>query len=298
MTILLTGANGQVGWEVKRRCKKRGYNIRPYAHSELDITNPISVEKAINQTDISMVVNAAAYTNVDKAELEPDLAFAVNRDGPAYIASYCKKAGIPLIHISSDYVFDGEKREPYLETDAVNPINVYGRTKEAGESEVRNILREHIILRTSWVYGIQGSNFVKTMIRLGCEKEILRVVDDQFGCPTSAEDISKTILSVIHSIQQKNQIFWGTYHFCSHGVTTWHFFAKTIFHMVKSYTPLVVKKVIPITTQEYATPAKRPYYSVLDTFLIQKHYGITPKPWSESLASVIHAIFLKENNMF
>ena len=255
---------------------------------EIDIANPSAVKNEVSQADVSLIINAAAYTAVDQAESEPELAFAVNRDGSAYLASSCAEVGIPLIHISTDYVFDGSKKGPYFEKDPVSPLGVYGRSKAAGETEVRDHLQKHIILRTAWLYGIHGQSFVKTMLRLGREKEVLRVVADQYGCPTYAVDLAEAILAIAVQIGEELNIAWGTYHYCGRGVTTWHGFAEAIFDLAKQNHSLIVKKVIPITTAEYPTPAKRPANSVLDCSLITRHFGISSRPWKESLARMIN----------
>jgi dTDP-4-dehydrorhamnose reductase len=294
MRVLLTGANGQVGWELSNRGEQRGFEILALNRSDLDITDPVSVSKKVNHSDVSLVVNAAGYTAVDQAESEPELAFAANRDGPAYLASACSKAGIPLVHISTDYVFDGQKKGAYLVTDPVSPLSVYGKSKAAGEVEVRKHLREHFILRTGWLYGIHGDNFVKTMLRLGREREEVHVVDDQYGCPTYAADLAETILKIAAWFLEGGQVHWGTYHYCGKGVTAWHGFAREIFRLASDYASLKVKRVEPISTSEYPTPAKRPSNSVLDCSLIEKTFNIRPEPWRESLAQMLNILFSPE----
>lgn len=291
MRVLLTGANGQVGWELAKLSAKKGFGILALDRAALDLTDSSSINREVSGSGASVVVNAAAYTAVDQAESEPELAFAVNRDGPAYLASACAETAIPLIHISTDFVFDGKKQDPYLETDQTSPLNVYGKSKAAGEVEVRERLQEHIILRTSWVYGAQGQNFVNTMLRLGQEKEMVRVVNDQHGCPTHAADIAETILTIADQIVKGREINWGIYHYCGKGVTTWHGFAEAIFALAGQYTSLKVKRIEPISTAEYPTPAKRPANSVLDCSLLEKEFGIHSQLWSESLARMIKEMF-------
>ena len=290
MRILLTGANGQVGWELSNRGAKRGLEILALDRSALDITDQVSVSEEVNRPGVSLVVNAAGYTAVDEAESEPDLAFAVNRDGPADLASACGKAGIPFVHISTDYVFDGQKKGVYLVTDPVSPLSVYGKSKAAGEVEVRKHLREHFILRTGWVYGVHGHNFVKTMLRLGREREVVQVVDDQYGCPTYAADLAETILRIAAQLQEGRQIIWGTYHYCGKGVTSWHGFAEAIFNLARKYVPLKVKQTEAVTTAEYPTAAKRPANSALDCSLFRNHFGFAPKPWNDSLARMLDQV--------
>jgi dTDP-4-dehydrorhamnose reductase len=287
MKLLVIGSNGQLGWELCRRGTKHGFNIVPLDLPDFDIADPATVKKGVGQVGVSLVINAAAYTAVDQAEAESDSAFTVNRDGPAYLASSCAEAQIPLIHISTDYVFDGCKKGTYLERDPVSPLCVYGKSKAAGEIEVRSRLHEHIVVRTSWLYGIHGQNFVKTMLRLGREKEELRVVADQYGSPTYAADLAEAILTIADYLRQERQNPWGTYHYCGMGETTWHGFAENIFNLASKYDSLMVNKVVPITTTEYPTPAKRPANSVLDCSLITEHFGIQPRPWQESLARMV-----------
>jgi dTDP-4-dehydrorhamnose reductase len=294
MRILLTGANGQVGWELSNRGGQRGLEVLALDRSGLDITDPVSVSKKVNHSDVSLVVNAAGYTAVDQAESEPELAFAVNRDGPAYLASACGKAGIPLVHISTDYVFDGQKKGAYLATDPVSPLSVYGKSKAAGEVEIRKHLREHFILRTGWVYGIHGDNFVKTMLGLGREREVVQVVADQYGCPTYAADLAETILKIAAQLLKGGQVHWGTYHYCGKGVTSWHGFAEAIFAVAAAYVALKVRQVEPISTADYPTPAKRPANSVLDCSLVERSFGIVPKPWNESLARMLEQVLAGE----
>jgi len=291
MQLLVTGSDGQLGWELCRQGKDRGYDLIPLDLPVFDITDQHAVYSAVSRSNADIVINAAAYTAVDKAESEIDIAFAVNRDGPSYLASACAEVHIPLIHISTDYVFDGSKEGPYLETDLAAPIGVYGKSKAEGEDKVRSNLKEHIIIRTSWLYGVHGNNFVKTMLRLGKEREELRVVDDQHGCPTFAADLAEAVLTVASLIDKGEIISWGTYHYCGDGRTTWFSFASKIFEIAKTYDTFKLKKLIPISTSEYPTPAKRPANSVLDCTLLERNFGISPKPWSESLARMISELY-------
>jgi dTDP-4-dehydrorhamnose reductase len=253
------------------------------------------VEKAVSAYQPVLIVNAAAYTNVDKAESEPDLAFAVNRDGTDNLAAVCAKAKLPFIHISTDYVFNGQKKSPYVETDQVSPIGVYGKSKEQGEKRVRFRIKEHVILRTSWLYGVHGNNFVKTMLRLGRKKKTIKVVSDQYGSPTSAADLAEAVLTIadliISAPKINSKINWGTYHYCGQGITTWHEFAEAVFDIVGKHDVMKVEKIEPIKTVDYPTLAKRPLFSALDCSLIEKSFGIKAKPWQESLKVTIDRIF-------
>jgi dTDP-4-dehydrorhamnose reductase len=239
------------------------------------------------------VINAAAYTQVDQAESEESLAFAVNKTGCRNLAHLCAKNEIPLFQVSTDYVFDGQKITPYNESDPISPIGVYGRSKAAGEIEIRSNLTEHIILRTSWLYGVHGQNFVKTMLKLAGTKEIIRVVSDQYGSPTCAGDLATAILVMVDKWQQQSAVAWGTYHYCGQGIVSWHEFAEAIIEQARRYGEVKTKRVEPITTADYPTIARRPAFSALDCNLIKKNFGISPKPWRKSLKSTIQRLFEK-----
>ena len=297
MKILLTGANGQVGRELARKGLREGFHVLPYDRKALDIRDPRSVERAIQREACALVINAAAYTAVDMAESEPAAALAVNRHGAGHLASSCAQAGIPLIHISTDYVFDGQKGRPYLEIDPLSPLGVYGKSKAEGEAEIRSRTEAHIIIRTAWLYGVQGHNFVRTMLRMGQERERLKVVNDQFGCPTYAADLADAILAVARQVLQKGEIPWGTYHYCGSGVTTWYGFAQAIFRIAERYVDLRVKELEPISTTEYPAQARRPAWSVLDCSLIKRTFGITPPPWEESLARMMQRLFVSTHRL-
>src|SRR3569833_1882207 len=283
--ILVTGANGQVGWELMRRADKFGVTALGTDSKTLDITDPHAVAAMIQPGAFDVVVNAAAYTAVDKAESEPEKAYAVNRDGAAYLAQACAKAGIPLIHISTDYVFDGTKQGPYVEDDPINPINVYGASKAAGEQAIREHLEQHLILRTSWVYGVHGNNFVKTMLRLAKDRDELHVVADQWGCPTAAGDIAEAILQLAMRISGNEVLAWGTYHFCGAGRTTWCGFAETIMEYAAPSlgSPVMIR---PICTEQFPTPARRPAKSELNCGLLSV-VNIKLRPWKASLSDVV-----------
>lgn len=285
--ILVTGADGQVGWELMRRADGCRMQLLGGGRKELDITRAHIVHEEVLDTRPALVINCAAYTAVDKAEEEAEAAYAVNRDGVVNLAQACTVAGVPLIHLSTDYVFDGNKPAPYTEDDPTCPINVYGKSKEAGEREVRERLSRHVILRTSWVYGVHGSNFVKTMLRLGREREELRVVSDQQGCPTAAGDIADTVIALANRIVDDADGFpWGTYHYAGGGVTSWHGLAEAVFVLAAAHWDRRIK-VTPLSTAEYPTPARRPMSSVLDCARIGAAFGLRPRPWRDALAEVV-----------
>jgi dTDP-4-dehydrorhamnose reductase len=281
---MLTGANGQVGWELAQRTAK--HEIFALDRAALDITQPAAVQQAVTDSAADLVINAAAYTGVDRAEQEPDLAFAANRDGPAHLATACAQLNIPLFHISTDYVFDGKQQAPYREDDPVAPLGIYGRSKWEGEEAVRHTLPAHIILRVSWVFGRHGHNFVKTMLRLAREREQLRVVADQHGCPTYAGSIADVLLTLADRFDADGSLPWGTYHYCDTPATTWHGFTEAIVAMASDCEPLCVREVLPITTREYPTPAARPANSVLNCSRIRDHLAIAPGLWQTGLSAI------------
>jgi dTDP-4-dehydrorhamnose reductase len=289
MKLLVLGAGGQVGRELCRREWPAGYRIAAFDRVDVDITREDSIAAAVQRERPDLVIDAAAYTAVDRAESEPDAAWAVNCTGPALLADACRGAAIPLIHISTDYVFDGSKAGPYREDDPVNPLGVYGRSKEAGDRAIREALPEHAILRTAWVYSAHGHNFVKTMLRLAGERPVLRVVADQTGSPTSAADIAAAIAAVVRQIAA-GESRWGIFNFTGAGAVTWHGFAEAIFDFAEPWRG-PPPRVEAITTADYPTPARRPANSVLDCTRIGEAFGITPRPWREALAEVIQELY-------
>jgi dTDP-4-dehydrorhamnose reductase len=289
--LLIVGSNGQLGWELVRQSRLQGLEAHALDCPGIDIGDETSARSCLAPLSAGIIINAAAYTAVDLAESEPERAFSVNREGAKYLAVYGKEHGIPLIHLSTDYVFDGTKKGAYVEEDPVAPIGIYGASKGAGEAEVRRSLERHVIIRTAWLYGVHGQNFVKAMLRLGRERETLRVVADQWGCPTYAADLAASILKIAESYLSGNRISWGTYHYCGSGATTWHAFAAAIIGTAGKYESLKVKAVKPVTTAEYPTAAKRPANSVLDCSKIERTFGIRPRPWKESLAEMIDRLY-------
>ena len=293
MKVLITGANGQLGQELVRQAPTADFNVHGFTRPQLDITDENRVHQVFKRFSPSVVINAAAYTRVDQAEDESDLAFAVNKKGPAYLARYCADNGLALIHISTDYVFDGTKGRPYREDDPIAPLGIYGQSKAQGESIIRSTLPEHVILRTSWLYGVYGQNFVKTILRLAAEKTEMQVVADQFGSPTSAADLAKAVLIIAGKIAMAGKIPWGTYHYCGKGITTWHGLAEKIIELAAPYSELKVRQVAPITTAQWPTPVKRPPYSALDCTRLESQFGIVRERWQRSLKQTIERIFCK-----
>jgi len=277
--ILLFGANGQLGQEMVRASSARKMSLVALSHAEADIADANAVREAIARHKPALVVNAAAYTKVDLAETDVEAARRGNDIGPALLGEACAAAGIPLVHVSTDYVFDGTKPTAYVESDAVSPASSYGRSKEVGERAIRARAPRHVILRTSWVYSEFGHNFLKTILRLAATRDELRIVADQRGCPTSTLDLAEAVLSIAPRLIAGEDV-WGTYHFAGSGVTTWHGFASRI---VAAQTPFTGRspRVTPITTAEYPLPAPRPANSELDCSLFARIFGIRARPWTE-----------------
>ena len=282
-TLLVFGAGGQLGRELLRADPPPGGTVAGVTRAEADITQSRSIETALDRVRPTLVINAAAYTAVDKAESEPEAAFAVNRDGPALLAAACRARELPLIQVSTDYVFDGTKAGAYNEDDPVAPLGVYGASKEAGERAVREALEAHVILRTAWVFGAFGGNFVKTMLRLAESRPELGVVDDQTGCPSPARAIAAAILAIAGS----GLGAWGTYHFAGRPPVTWHGFAAAIFAARARRCGEAGPRLKAITTADYPMPARRPANSVLDGSKLARVYGIEPAHWAAGLDQVL-----------
>lgn len=281
-TILITGAGGQVGHELSNA--HGPHTLISLARAQLDIADPKQIAAAFAAHRPDIVINAAAYTQVDRAQTEPEAAFTMNRDAVGYLAQSCREIDIPLLHVSTDYVFAGDRPGAYREEDKCAPAGVYGASKLAGEQALRAALPRHIILRTSWVFSATGNNFVKTMLRLGKERPELGVVDDQHGCPTSARSIADTLLSIAGRHLDGNDVEWGTYHFCGAPETTWYGLAGQIFQQAGGYSNLRLR---PISTSDYPTPAPRPANSVLDCSKLQVNFGIRQPGWHDDLRQVL-----------
>lgn len=285
MRLLVFGAAGQVGREISDLATARGLDLIALDRTHLDVCDPVAVARALEAHRPDVLINAAAYTAVDKAESEPELATRANAFAPGHMADRCARYGTPFIHISTDYVFNGTKPTAYVESDPVAPLGVYGRTKAAGEAAVRAATERHVIVRTSWVYGAHGHNFLKTMLRLAGEREKLSVVADQRGCPTATRDLAEALLAAAEAAA-KGDARWGTYHFAGSGATTWHGFASAIVAAAARHTGRA-PEVAPITTAEYPTPAKRPRNSELASDLFQRTFGYRAAPWSQRVVEVV-----------
>lgn len=292
MKVLVPGAGGQVGRELAARGGAGADSWIALPREALDITDPASIERAIAEHEPNLVINAAAYTAVDRAESEAAQAFAVNRDGAGHLARACRRAGIPLIHISTDYVFSGAPRTgaAHREDDPVAPRSVYGRSKWEGEEAVRVELPEHAIVRVSWVFGPHGRNFVKTMLRLARAEDEMRVVDDQRGCPTAASDIAGALATLAGRIARDGGIPWGTYHYCGSPATTWYGFAEAILAAARKRECLKVRALVPIPAAEYPTAAPRPADSTLDCTRIAGTFGIRSPRWADALERTLDSL--------
>lgn len=288
MRILLLGAGGQLGREITDRAAARPVELIGLDHTALDICDPVAVARAMEAQRPDVVINAAAYTAVDKAESEPELAARINAFAPAHIAERCERYRTPVIHVSTDYVFDGTKPTPYVETDPVAPLGVYGRTKAAGEAAVRSATERHVIVRTSWVYGAHGHNFLKTVLRLARERDRLTIVADQRGCPTATHDLAEALLTAA-TAAANGEARWGTYHFAGDGATTWHGFAAEIVRAAGTRLGRS-PEVAPITTADYPTPARRPANSQLASDLFDRSFGLRAAPWQQRVAEVVNTL--------
>lgn len=291
MKILLTGSEGQLGRDIAPRLITAGHTVIGHDVATLDITDAKKTADLIKEVAPKVIINCAAYTAVDKAEKERDAAFAVNATGPENIAKGAKAVGAALIHISTDFVFDGKKSTPYNEEDAVNPIDVYGESKLKGEQAVIRNLPEHVIIRTAWLYGSQGANFVKTILKHAADKEVMKVVYDQAGTPTWTADLCDAIIAAANSIDAGEKRF-GVYHYSNEGVTSWYDFALASIEEARVLgVSLKIKHMEPILTHEYPTPAKRPAYSVLDKKKIKDAFRIIVPHWRESLKKMLKELY-------
>lgn len=286
--ILITGAHGQVGHCLTQQAKTSGWDVLAIDRDKLDITDPQAVLALVNEYQPNVIINAAAHTAVDKAETEIGASYAINRDGPKYLAEAAASVGAAILHISTDYVFAGDKDGVYSEADPVSPQGVYGASKLAGEAAVSSANQKHIILRTAWVFGEHGNNFVKTMLRLGLQRDQLGIVADQFGGPTYAGDIAAALLTIAEkAVVAPETVAWGIYHFAGEPHVNWHQFAQAIFD--KAVAAQLLEKspqLNALTTADYPTPAKRPANSRLNCSKITAEFGIPPSDWQTALDNI------------
>jgi dTDP-4-dehydrorhamnose reductase len=295
MKVLLIGKNGQLGWELTRRLPDKGFALEAVDLPEFDITHQPAVDQLVKKSAPDIIINACAYTAVDQAESDSETAFAVNHKGPMYLAEACAEH-IPLVHISTDYVFDGSHTRPYVEDDTISPLGVYGRSKALGEQAVAEALDKYLIVRTAWLCGVHGQNFVKTMLRLGKEKKSLNIVDDQVGCPTFAFDLAEAVATMVEHYARRQPMGWGIYHYCGKGKATWYQFGCKVFDIARQLTPLEIETVNPVPSEAYPTPARRPANSVLSCEKIEENFGIKTIPWPVSLEKMLKVLFVKNGS--
>ncbi|KAB8315324.1 dTDP-4-dehydrorhamnose reductase [Tolypothrix campylonemoides VB511288] len=298
MRVLLTGITGQVGWELQRTLMTLGEVVPAgrkvsSAGLRMDLSQPDTIRYVIREVKPNLIINAAAYTAVDKAEAEPELAMAVNGTAPGVIAEEAKLLGAGVIHYSTDYVFNGNQSTPYTEQDEPDPQNIYGKTKLAGEKAIQAIGVPYLILRTSWVYGLRGKNFLLTMLKLAQERQELRVVDDQVGAPSWSRLIAESTAQILSQGTQDMTVFLnsnsGIYHLTATGQTSWYGFAKAIFENISNSSHHKLKNLVAIPSKEYITPAKRPAYSSLDTHKISNTFGLCLPSWQVNLELLLGA---------
>ncbi|GAA4099874.1 dTDP-4-dehydrorhamnose reductase [Zhongshania borealis] len=291
MHLLVTGANGQLGQCLADQLVAQVIPHTLLSRQDADINDTVVLERIIADKAVTAIINAAAYTAVDKAESEPELAQRVNVDGPAALAKLSARFDIPLLHVSTDYVFDGNQQRPYVETDAAVPVGVYGQTKLDGELAIQRHATKYIILRTAWVFGEYGNNFLKTMLRLGKERDTLGVVADQIGCPTYAGDIAKALITIarqLHDGDGEDNAKYGVYHYVGDEAVSWHGFAVAIFAEANRMGVLAKVPIVnAITTEAYPAPAKRPGVSVLSTAKITEDYGLGASKWRVALLCIL-----------
>ena len=291
MRIAVTGKQGQIVSALIELGPKLGVEILPVGRPELDLLSPETVQPALANIRPNIIVNAAAYTAVDQAEKEPEVAMAVNAVGAMAVANAARTLGVPLVHLSTDYVFDGRKSTPYIEQDQVAPANVYGASKLAGEAAVTAATRDHVIVRTAWVYSPYGKNFVQTMLTLAQSRDEVRVVADQYGCPTYAHDIAVGIVAIGRNLLDRPQCeqLRGIFHLACAGETNWAGFASAIFESLRLLGRRV-PKVTPITSAQYPTPARRPANSRLDCSKLERGYNIRLPSWRTSLMACLERL--------
>ena len=308
--ILLTGVNGQVGHALKTKLAEyeglSQFEILALSREQLDLTKAHDIRRIVRDIKPDLIINPAAYTAVDKAESEPELAYAINATAAQILAEEAARLNAALIHFSTDYVYDGTKMGAYLEIDAVNPVSVYGKSKLAGEDAIRDVCLPHLILRTSWVYGAYGKNFLKTILRLAAERDSLRIVGDQFGAPTSSESIAEAVVQLVEVWQPQQENQSGVYHLTNAGetpfagATSWHGFSCEI---VNEYNRLIAQKNWPalkvgveniaaITTADYPTPAARPENSRLDNSKLKNVFNVALPSWQQGLQQVMQSLVL------
>jgi dTDP-4-dehydrorhamnose reductase len=290
MKILISGADGQLGYELAHYTEPQPKHlIFALTHPDFDITNDAHMTRVLDELRPDIVINCAAYTAVDAAEEHAPLAFNVNTHGVMLLAKQCSRLDIPIIHFSTDYIFSGESDRPYTESDLPSPGGVYAQSKWEGEQQLRLYSKKHIILRLSWLNGFHGKNFMKTMLQLAMQRDQLKVVNDQIGCPTFAAEVAKQIYLLLPKLSQNHS--WGTYHLCQAPVTSWFEFAKDILKTAQEFTEFELPDILPIRSEEYQSKVQRPKYSVLSTEKFEKTFASKIDPWQNSLRTALEEYF-------
>lgn len=290
LKVVIIGANGQLGYELCRHAPE-WVELVALSSAELDITDEQAVSNVLIRVDPALIINSAAFTAVDKAETEVEKAYAVNRDGVALLGHYAAGAGIPVLHVSTDYVFPGNASEPYTEGDVTGPTGVYGASKLAGERALLDVCPRSLVMRISWVFGSHGANFVKTMLRVGEIRNELGVVSDQQGCPTSAASVARALWDLADAYRQQGDLQWGVYHYSGKPACSWYDFAQEIFAQAEKVGLLDALPVVKaITTDQYPTPAKRPAWSVLSSEKLHSLYGVQSVDWRKELTKVLEEL--------
>ena len=289
MKILVLGSNGQLGRCLADQFSGTDYETIFTSRADLDVADLSGSKDKITKLCPDLIINASAYTAVDKAEQDRDMAYLINHEAVANIAQICAELGCGLIHVSTDYVFDGTATQPYKEADATNPQGVYGDSKLQGELAIQASGCQHLIIRTAWVFSEYGNNFLKTMLRLGSERDELSIVGDQIGCPTYAQDIAKTIVALVAPMQEQG-FCSGIFHYCGDKACSWYEFAQAIFAVAAEGGLTVPERVNAISSKEYPTPAARPAYSVLDCTSLAKTFELAPSDWQRAIPMVLSAL--------
>ena len=290
-TLLVVGRTGQLAQAFARLCASSDLDTIYLGRPDLDLTKPETIERAMGEFEPKIILNASAYTNVDEAETDRDLAFEINARGPQRLAEFCARHDVPLVHISTDYVFNGKSTRPYRPDDLVGPLSSYGKSKAAGEAAVRRALEKHVIIRTAWVYSENGRNFLRTMLDLGKERTKLSIVDDQIGSPTYAADLAFGVDQIIRTLDDRSDFsHWGTFHMTNSGSASWFDFATVIFEYAirQGYN---APDLLPIPTNDYPTPARRPLYSVLDCQSTEDTFGVRLRDWKDALSDCLDRYF-------
>jgi dTDP-4-dehydrorhamnose reductase len=292
--IMLLGAAGQIGLAFQHQVLPIGWQLGLYDRAEFDITNPTAVREAVQQFKPDILINAAAMTAVDAAETDLDGAMLVNFDAPAILAAQCSTHDIPFIHLSTDYVFDGDSNKPYQTEDAMNPVNVYGQSKMMGEEAIRDEVPWHVILRTSWVFSAFGNNLLKGTLKMIDERDELRMVTDQINCPTHAEDIAMALIAIASDLLKGKSGGFGTFHLCGAPACSRYELTEAI---MEAYAPFTSRrpKITPTISAEFAQYARRPRYSVLDCAKIREVYGIEQRPWRDGLTAAMQQLMADRN---